>query len=76
MPRPATEYDRRWRKFQRWYLAQPDHQWCHDCQPRLTPATEVHHIEKLALAPELKFDETNLMPLCKSCHTKRTNRGE
>jgi 5-methylcytosine-specific restriction endonuclease McrA len=44
--------------------------------PRVTVATDVHHIQKLTLRPDLKYDETNLMALDKSCHQVRTARGE
>lgn len=45
-------------------------------QSRVTPATDVHHIEKLSDAPERKYDEANLMALCGECHDSRTAKGE
>ena len=69
-------YDRRWRRFRESFLAQRP--LCEDCgiEGRVTEAAEVHHIKKLADAPELKFDPQNCMALCKTCHNTRTARGE
>jgi 5-methylcytosine-specific restriction endonuclease McrA len=39
-------------------------------------ATEVHHIAKVKVHPELKLVEANCMALCKADHTARTARGE
>jgi 5-methylcytosine-specific restriction protein A len=49
---------------------------CEDCLPRITPAVDVHHIRKIADAPELRLVMSNLMSLCKPCHSVRTARGE
>jgi len=45
---------------------------CEQCKSegRLTAAEEVHHI--LPLADGGTNDESNLMALCKSCHSKIT----
>ena len=69
-------YDRNWRRFRRAYLAQ--HPLCHDCQFEglATEAVEIHHIKKVADHPELRFERTNQLGLCKSCLSKRTARGE
>jgi hypothetical protein len=40
------------------------------------PATDIHHKFKLREQPELKYEESNLMSLCKLHHDKRTARGE
>ena len=77
--RPSSDargYDHKWRKFKDAYLrANP---LCVDCltDKRPEPATEVHHKVKLSVAPERKYDKTNLMSLCRKCHQIRTNRGE
>ena len=56
---------------------------CHDCKQGgainggggvITVATEVHHI--VALRDGGTNDLDNLMSLCKTCHSKRTARGE
>ena len=50
---------------------------CHDCYAR---ASEVHHIEELTDDNiedyNISLNPDNLMSLCKSCHTKRTNGYE
>lgn len=68
--------NRRWRKLRALYLA--DEPLCHDCERigRVTPAVEVHHIISRRKRPDLAFDPTNLMGLCKPHHTARTARGE
>jgi len=70
------QYDRRWRSFRLSYLR--EHPLCVDCQQanKMSPAYEVHHIKKLRDYPDLKFDDANLMGLCKPCHSIRTARGE
>jgi 5-methylcytosine-specific restriction enzyme A len=44
------------------------------CQSRnrITVATDVDHIVQLRVAPERKYDETNLQALCKPCHSTKT----
>lgn len=51
---------------------------CVDCLERgvTEAAAEVHHKAKLRDRPDLKYDEANLMGLCKACHGIRTARGE
>lgn len=70
-------YDYQWRVFRDGFLqANP---LCADClaqENRPEPSVEVHHVIKLRLAPERKFDRTNLMALCKRHHQQRTARGE
>ena len=39
------------------------------------PATEVHHIIKLAIRPDLRDTSSNLLSLCTSCHSKLTAAG-
>lgn len=69
-------YDWQWEKFRAWYLMQ--FPLCADCQDeqRLTPAKEVHHKQKLTDRPDLKYEPSNLLPLCKMHHSRRTGRGE
>ena len=61
----ARGYDRRWYKFRAAYLAR--HPWCDRCGG---PATEIHHVKPLRLSTELKYEEDNLVALCKPCHTR------
>ena len=71
----ARGYDRLWYRFRAAYLAA--NPLCVDCGPaRLTPATELHHIQKLSARPELRLEPANLMALCRACHSVRTRRGE
>jgi 5-methylcytosine-specific restriction protein A len=48
--------------------------WCeeHARLGEIEYATEVHHIVDLAIAPHKALDLTNLMSLCKPCHSKIT----
>lgn len=48
--------------------------YCYDA-----PAQEVHHIRPLETNPELAYEQSNLLPVCKRCHgwlDTRTQRGE
>ena len=66
---PAIDkrYGRQWRKIRVRYVA--EHPLCEQCQKegRLTPTQEVHHI--LPLSRGGTHDFSNLMALCKSCHS-------
>ena len=57
-----------WKKIRARFLAV--HPLCEQCRKegRLTKATEVHHI--LPLRRGGTHDESNLMPLCKPCHSR------
>jgi len=63
-------YDARWRRVRAVVLAREPR--CHDCTQagRVTLANEVHHIDGNPRNNALD----NLMPLCKSCHSRRTAR--
>ena len=67
-------YDHKWRMTRASYLKR--HPLCYDCAQRkeYKMASEVHHIIKVRDGGR-NYDE-NLMALCKSCHSKRTARGE
>lgn len=69
-------YDWQWQKFRKVYLA--EHPLCVDCEAAgiVAAATDIHHVQKLATHPELKYEAENLMPLCKHHHDTRTARGE
>ncbi len=50
---------------------------CRTCAEagRVTPATEVHHIESfLGLDDPLRLDPTNCAPICKPCHLRESQR--
>lgn len=64
----GERYDSVWRKTRNRYIAQ--HPLCEMClkQGRMTPADEVHHIKPVSHGGGSEF--SNLMSLCRSCHTK------
>lgn len=69
-------YDKRWAKVRLAFLtANP---LCEDCiaKSRTTAAEEAHHITKVRDDASKRLDTSNLMALCKACHTRRTARGE
>lgn len=51
---------------------------CHDCEARgrVTPACHVHHVKRREDRPDLALEWSNLMGLCRSCHSRKTARGE
>ena len=65
-----------WRRYSKAYLL--DHPLCLDCQAegRLDQATEVHHKIKPNGDRELFWLPGNHLGLCRSCHQRRTARGE
>lgn len=74
-------YDHTWRKVRRMQLMREP--LCYDCKTGggnnmgggvITIATEVHHIVARRDGGDNSFD--NLMSLCKTHHSIRTNRGE
>ena len=69
-PDTNKRYGRAWKKLRARFLLL--HPLCEQCKSegRLTAAEEVHHI--LPLANGGANDESNLMALCKSCHSKIT----
>lgn len=65
-------YDADWQRLRRMMLAeQPLCVMCLD-EGRVTPATEVHHRD----GNPRNNDPANLMPLCKPCHSRITNREQ
>jgi len=69
-------YDRAWQQLRAHTLA--THPWCADCDQAgiVTESTEVHHLQPIAEAPNRRLDPSNLMALCKSCHSRRTAAEE
>jgi 5-methylcytosine-specific restriction protein A len=66
-------YDYRWQKARLAFLA--DHPLCEgECADagRVTEAVDVHHVDGLGPKGPRGFDETNLVALCHSCHSKVT----
>jgi 5-methylcytosine-specific restriction protein A len=71
----ARGYDRGWRRLRLWHLAR--HPLCAHCERdgRVTAATDVHHVEKLAANPRRRLDPSNLQSLCDACHKRETAAG-
>jgi 5-methylcytosine-specific restriction protein A len=69
-PLTNKRYGKTWRKIRGLFIAA--HPLCETCkeQGRLTPAKEVHHIIPLAKGGD--NNPSNLMSLCKSCHSRIT----
>lgn len=64
-----------WLRFRAAFLA--EHPLCTDCpEHSQREATEVHHTRGLREHPEDAYDPEQCQALCKSCHSKRTARGE
>jgi len=38
-------------------------------------ATDLHHPLKVLSYPHLQFVESNVVPLCRACHTRQTALG-
>lgn len=66
----------RWRKLRESQLM--EHPLCEECMKsgKVTPATEVHHIQEISQAGsrleamDIAFDSNNLMSLCEECHQR------
>lgn len=61
-----------WRRLRGLKLAEDP--FCERCLERgiTVPAVDVHHIQEIALRPELALEYTNLESLCKTCHGSET----
>src|SRR5215203_4967067 len=70
----AFYWSTEWRNFRREYLAV--NPLCVDCLPAVRAAVEVHHRLKRRDNPDAAFDRSQMAALCKTCHSKRTARGE
>lgn len=46
---------------------------CRECKRygKLVPATEVHHVKHADEYPELIWEDSNLVSLCKACHNAK-----
>jgi len=73
----ARGYGSDWQKFRRLYFYQYS-PLCHDCtlDGKTTPATDLHHKQKIKHRPELRLSEKNVLPLCSDCHDRRSAQGE
>ncbi len=64
-------YDRQWEKVRMMHLRR--NPLCADCG---RAAEEVHHAVRLRCDKGKRLTMDNLTSLCKSCHSKRTAKGE
>lgn len=66
-------YDGPWRKLRLVALRRDDYL-CQEClkNGRPTTAQEVHHIQGIDVAPELRLEIDNLASVCKPCHLRLT----
>ena len=69
-PKSNKRYGRSWKRIRDRFIKA--HPLCEECQKqgKLTPAEEVHHI--LPLSKGGCNEMSNLMALCKSCHSRIT----
>lgn len=69
-PAVRRRYGRAWKRIRDSYISQ--HPLCEECEKKgkFTKAEEVHHI--LPLSRGGTHERTNLMALCKSCHSAIT----
>ena len=69
-------YDRHHRRLREAFFGR--NPWCADCLARgqHTPATELHHLQRVRERPDLRLDPDNCRALCEACHSARTARGE
>ena len=73
-PAMKKRYNRAWKRIRDRYIG--SHPLCEQCERlwRLTPAEEVHHLKPLSQGGT--HDSSNLMSLCKPCHSEITaNEG-
>ncbi len=75
-PAHKRGYDWEWHKFRNRFLEQHPLCECSRCQEmgRLRVADIVHHIQSVDVRPDLKFEETNLVAMSKSCHEAEHGR--
>lgn len=67
-PETHKRYSKAWKIIRKRYIS--EHPLCESClkENRMTKAEHVHHIKPLSIGGT--HDESNLMSLCKSCHSK------
>lgn len=79
--RPKTRqqrgYDQTWMDLRALFLMErPLCKHCDEQDGRAVPATDVDHIIDIAIRPDLRLEWTNLQPLCKSHHGRKTRREQ
>lgn len=65
-------WSQKWKRLREYVLCR-DNYLCQDClkNNEITEATDVHHIEKIRLAWDKRYDPDNCISLCSECHKKR-----
>lgn len=63
-------YDRKWSRFALAFLNHAENRLCRRCLEKglVVPAVLLHHRLPLAERPDLKYEPSNLEPLCNACH--------
>ncbi len=76
LSRTHRGYDEPWQRLRRAVLMRRP--LCQDCESEgiMREANELHHKRKISDRPDLRLDESNLLALCKPCHSRRTAKGE
>lgn len=73
-------YDQKWRSFRLKYIQQmlKDQVTCTHCKKPFihTKEIELDHVVPLNIAPERKYDKSNIQPLCKRCHMNKTRKDQ
>ena len=75
---PTRKADRRfynaaqWRKFRAYVFSKRP--LCEPCKQRgsIVPATQLDHDVDRKDAPDRAYDESNVTPMCHSCHSRKT----
>lgn len=68
----ANRIYRNWRQI----ILERDNFTCQQCNARGQSARlEIHHIKEFKNFPELRFESTNVVTLCRECHKKTDNYG-
>lgn len=79
-PRPTYRklYTKAWDAASRRFLAEPANNYCRECerQGRVEVATQTDHVIPHRGDVGLFWDRSNWQPLCQSCHSSKTARGE
>lgn len=65
-------YTARWGRVRKQVLAR-DHYLCRECGE---PGNQVDHVLRAEERPELFWQLENLQTLCRTCHSRKTQRGE
>lgn len=68
-------YDHRWRELSE--RIRDEKAVCEICERlgRVRPATECHHVAKVADSPERRLDPTNIFAVCEQCHRDIEGKG-